>query len=77
MTLKQIRKRLAQISQDYGLAGWLYNSFFDEVAAIPQGIDWDRWQEMSDDAKGIHLAYYRAQRTMRSWENWVNRPRQK
>jgi len=40
----------------------------DRVAvAVESGIDWDRWKELSDEAKGIHLAYYREKRAMEAW----------
>jgi len=40
----------------------------DRVAAAKDaGVDWDRWQELSDTAKGIHLAYYREIRAMEAW----------
>ena len=40
----------------------------DRVAAAKEwGIDWDRWKQLSDEAKGVHLAYYREKRAMEAW----------
>lgn len=30
-------------------------------------IDWDRWLELSIEAQGIHLAWYREKRNMEGW----------
>ena len=39
------------------------------------GIDPDRWEEMSDEAKGEVVAEYRAGTTMKAWEALIFRPR--
>ena len=45
------------------------SSIIDRIATCEMfGITWDTWENLSIEAKGIHLAYYREKRAMETWE---------
>jgi hypothetical protein len=55
---------------------WYYAPHLDYVkAAKLWSIDPDRWDELTDEAKGEIVAEYRTERLMSAWEAHVFKPR--
>lgn len=68
MTLEEIRRKLRKSKT----GDWFYDRLLDQyLAAKAWGIDPDRWEDLSDGARGIVLEVYRTDRTMRAWEAHV------
>lgn len=70
MTLEDIRRKLNQSKT----GDWFYDRALDQyLAAKDWGIDPDKWEGLSDEARGVVLEVYRTTRTMRAWEMQVER----
>ena len=65
-----MRQRLREVARQKGDPSWYYLPELDYLkAAKAWGIDPDRWDEMSDEAKGEAVAAWRAERDMSAWES--------
>ena len=73
MTLAKIRDRLNELPPE---PRWFFSRDLEYLdAAQDYGIDPDKWEELSDHAKGLIVARHRARGTMRAWEDYKLRPK--
>jgi hypothetical protein len=53
---------------------WFFAQHLDHLLAAREwGIDADRWEEMTDQGRGLVVAAHRAQRTMQAYEEYIFR----
>lgn len=70
-----MRERLRESAQAKSGPAWHYDPSLEYLKAAKKwGIDPDRWDEMTDEAKGEVVAEYRTAQTMKNWEALVFRP---
>jgi hypothetical protein len=66
LTLQEIERKLKQGEKG---GKWFYDRTLDHYFAAEEwDVDPDRWDELSDEAKGIIVGLYRTKRTMLAWE---------
>lgn len=71
MTLPEIRKRLNELPPE---PRWFFSRDLEYLdAAQAYGVDPDRWEELSDNARGFIVARHRARGTMRAYEDYTFR----
>ena len=72
--MDQIRETLAQKNKTKNKGWWGSRSFEIAAARASAGIDPDRWDELSWQARSKIIAFHRAQNTMESWEAYIAMP---
>ena len=69
-----MRKRLNDT--DDGSGRWFFSRDLEYLdAAREYGVDPDRWEELSDNARGLIVARHRVRGTMRAYEDFRSRPK--